>query len=93
MDRKPNDPDELLAPAKANGYGRGEHRDQDEVPDRHAYVGKIIYDQDGALRRYVTYKEPSFLIYKWAPVPTRSSATVVVGLMSFLSQLPMGPPL
>jgi hypothetical protein len=73
MSRKPNDPDDLLAPAKANGYRRGEHREQDAVPDRHAYVGKIIYDQDGALRRCVRHKEPSFLTYKWTPVPTQSS--------------------
>ena len=53
--QKPNDPDELLARAKANGYRRGEHREQDAVPDRHAYIDKTIYDRDGriALRRGV----------------------------------------
>src|SRR5271156_2087502 len=35
MGRKPDDPDELLARAKANGYRRREHREQDAVPDRH----------------------------------------------------------
>jgi len=40
--QKPNDPDELLARAKANGYRRGEHREQDAVPDRHAYIDKTI---------------------------------------------------
>jgi hypothetical protein len=61
MGRKPNDPDELLARAKANGYKRGEHREQDAVPDRYAYIDKTIYDQDGALRRYVVYEGPSLL--------------------------------
>jgi hypothetical protein len=65
MSGKPNNPDELLAPAEANDYRRGEHREQGAVPD--------IYDQDGALRRCVMHKEPSFLTYKWTPVPTQSS--------------------
>jgi hypothetical protein len=34
------------------------------VPDRHAYIDKTIYDQYGALRRYVVYEEPSLLVYK-----------------------------
>jgi hypothetical protein len=64
MGRKPNDPDELLARAKANGYRRGKHKEQDAVPDRHAYIDKTMYDQDGALRRYVIYKRSSLLVYK-----------------------------
>jgi hypothetical protein len=71
--REPEDPDELLARAKANGYRRGEHREQDAVLNRHAHVDKTIYDQDGALRRYVVYEGPSLLVYKWAPVLTQSS--------------------
>jgi hypothetical protein len=73
MGRTPDDPDELLARAKANGYRRGEHKEQDAVPDRHAYIDKTIYDQDGALRRYVVYEGPSLLVYKWAPVLTQGS--------------------
>jgi hypothetical protein len=73
MGRTPDDPDELLARAKANGYRRGGHKEQDAVPDRHAYIDKTIYDQDGALRRYVVYEGPSLLVYKWAPVLTQSS--------------------
>jgi hypothetical protein len=46
MGRKPDDLNELLARAKANGYGRGEHREKDAVPDRHAHIDKTIYDQD-----------------------------------------------
>ena len=70
MGRKPNDPDELLARAKANGYRRVKHREQDAVPDRHAYVDKTIYGQDGALRRYVVYEGPSLFVYKLVPVLT-----------------------
>ena len=72
MSRKPDDPDELLARAEANGYGGGEHREEDAVPDRHAYVDKTIYDQDGALRRYVVYEGSSLFVYKWAPAVTQS---------------------
>jgi len=57
--REPEDPDELLARAKANGYRRGEHREQDAVLNRHAHVDKTIYDQDGILHRYVVYEGPS----------------------------------
>ena len=71
--RGPKDPDKLLAQAKANGYRRGEHREQDAVPNRHAYIGKIIYDQDAALCHYVVYEGPSLLIYKWTPVLNQSS--------------------
>ena len=60
--REPEDPDELLARAKANGYRRGEHREQDAVLNRHAHVDKTKYDQDGALRRYVVYEGPSLLV-------------------------------
>ena len=35
MGRTPDDPDELMARAKANGYRRGEHKEQDVVLDRH----------------------------------------------------------
>jgi hypothetical protein len=73
MDRKPDDPDEVLARAKADGYRRGEHREQGAVPDRHAYTDKTIYDQDGALRHYMVYEGPSLLVYKWAPVLSQSS--------------------
>jgi hypothetical protein len=59
--REPEDPDELLARAKADGYWRGRHREQDAVLNRHAHVDKTIYDQDGALRRYVVYEGPSLL--------------------------------
>jgi hypothetical protein len=65
--------DKLLERAKANGYQRGAHREQDAVPNRHAHVDKTKYDQDGALRRYVVYEGPSSLVYKWAPVLTQSS--------------------
>jgi hypothetical protein len=71
--REPEDPDELLARSKANGYRRGEHREQDAVLNRHPHVDKTIYDQDGALRRYVVSEGPSLLVYKRAPVLTRSS--------------------
>ena len=54
--RPKSDGDELLVRVKENGYRRGEHREQDAVPDRHAYIDKTIYDQDGALRRYVVYE-------------------------------------
>jgi hypothetical protein len=72
MGRKPAGSDELLARAKANGYRRGEHKEQDAVPDRHAYVDKTLYDQDGALRR-VVYEGPALPVYKWTPVLTQSS--------------------
>ena len=55
--REPEDPDELLARAKANDYWREEYREQDAVLNRHAHVDKTIYDQDGALRRYVVIRE------------------------------------
>jgi hypothetical protein len=42
--RGPKDPDKLLAQAKANGYGKREHREQDAVLNRHAYIDKTIYD-------------------------------------------------
>ena len=71
--RGPKDPDKLLAQVKANGYRRGEHREQDAVLNRHAHVDKTIYDQDGALRRYVVYEGPSLLVYAWDPVLTQSS--------------------
>jgi hypothetical protein len=71
--REPEDPDELLARAKADGYQRGEHREQDAVLNRHAHVDKTIYDQDGALRLYVVYEGTSLLVYKYAPVLTQSS--------------------
>jgi hypothetical protein len=45
--RGPKDPDKLLAQAKVNGYQRREHREQDVVPNRHAYVDKTIYNQVG----------------------------------------------
>jgi hypothetical protein len=57
--REPKDPDELLARAKANGYRRGEHREQTK------------YDQDGALRRYVVYEGPLYSFT--SPVLTQSS--------------------
>jgi hypothetical protein len=44
--REPEDPDELLARAKANGYRRGEHKEQDAVPNRYAHIDKTVYDQD-----------------------------------------------
>jgi hypothetical protein len=65
MGRRFNDSDELLARAKANGYRRGEHKEQDAVSDRHAYIDKTIYDQECALRRYVVYVEPTLLVFKW----------------------------
>jgi hypothetical protein len=68
--QNPEDPNKLLARAKTNGYRRGEHREQDAVPNRHAHINKTVYDQDCALRRYVVYKGPSLLVYKWAPVLT-----------------------
>ena len=57
---------------KRTATGEG-HREQDAVLNRHAHVDKTIYDQDGALRRYVVYKGTSLLVYKWAPVLTQSS--------------------
>jgi hypothetical protein len=53
--REPEDPNELLTRAKANGHRRGEHREQDAVLNRQTHVNKTIHDQDGALRRYVVY--------------------------------------
>ena len=70
MGRKPDDPDKLLARAKANGYRRGEHREKDTVPDRHAHRDKTIYDQDGALRRYMVYEGTPSLGYMLAVVLT-----------------------
>lgn len=70
MGRKSDDPDELLARAKANGYRREEHREKDAVPDRHAHIDKTIYDQDGALRRYVVFEGTPSLVYMWAAVLT-----------------------
>jgi len=71
MGRKPDDPDELLARAKANGYRRGEHKEQDAVPNRHAYIDKTIYDQDGALRRYVVWKLDEMRCYTERSNPSR----------------------
>lgn len=45
--------DDLLAQAEANGYRRGEHREEDEVRDRHKHVKKTKKDQDAALNRYI----------------------------------------
>jgi hypothetical protein len=47
--------DDLLAQAEANGYKRGEHKEQDEVRDRHKHVKKTIKDHTAALNRYVLY--------------------------------------
>jgi hypothetical protein len=47
--------DDLLAQAEANGYKRGEHKEQDKVRDRHKHVDKTKKDQNAALNRYVLY--------------------------------------
>jgi len=47
--REPEDPNELLTRAKANGYRRGEHREQDAVLNRQTHVNKTIYDQYGRI--------------------------------------------
>lgn len=39
--------------AVANGYKRGEHREQDESRDQHKHGDKTKRDHDSALRRYV----------------------------------------
>jgi len=70
MGRKPDDPDELLARAEANGYRREEHGEKDAVPDRHAHIDKTIYGQGGTLRRYVVYEGTPSLVYMWATVLT-----------------------
>jgi hypothetical protein len=47
--------DDLLAQAEANGYKRGEHKEQDKVRDRHKHVDKTKKDQNAALNRFVLY--------------------------------------
>jgi hypothetical protein len=45
--------DELSARAKANGYKRGAHREEDSRRDRNKHKDDTIKDQDGALDLYV----------------------------------------
>jgi hypothetical protein len=45
--------DELNARAKANGYKRGVHREEDSRRDRNKYTDDTIKDQDGALDRCI----------------------------------------
>lgn len=46
---------DLLTQAEANGYKRGEHKEQDKVRERHKHVEKTKKDQNAALNRYVLY--------------------------------------
>jgi hypothetical protein len=47
--------DNLLAQTEANGYKRGEHKEQDKVRDRYKHFDKTKKDQNAALDRYVLY--------------------------------------
>jgi hypothetical protein len=53
MGRKKITGDELNARAKANGYKRGAHREEDSRRDRNKHKDDTKKDQDGALDRYV----------------------------------------
>ena len=53
--------EELLAQAKANGYKRGAHIEQDRVKKQGKHGDKAKVNQDGTLRRYVRqvrYRRP-----------------------------------
>jgi hypothetical protein len=45
--------DELNARAKANGYNRGTHREEDSRRDCNKHKDDTIKDQDKALDRYM----------------------------------------
>jgi hypothetical protein len=45
--------EELNARAKANGYKKGAHREEDSRRDRNKHMDDTLKDQDGALDRYV----------------------------------------
>jgi hypothetical protein len=53
MARKKITGDELNARAKANGYQRGAHREEDGRQNRNKHIDKVEKDQDAALDRYV----------------------------------------
>jgi hypothetical protein len=44
---------ELSARAKANGYRRGVHRDEDSLRDQNKHVSRVKMHQDAMLDRYV----------------------------------------
>lgn len=44
---------DLIAQAAANGYKRGEHKEQDETRHREKHVQKTRRDQDVTLKRYI----------------------------------------
>jgi len=45
--------EELGARAKAKGYQKGAHRDNDSLRDRKKHIDKTMQNQDGSLDRYV----------------------------------------
>ena len=53
MTRKKITGDELSARAKANGYQKGAHREEDGRRNRNKHIDKVKKDQDAALDRYV----------------------------------------
>jgi hypothetical protein len=53
MARKKITGDELNARAKANGYRRGAHREEDGRRNRNKHIDKVKRDQGAALDRYV----------------------------------------
>ena len=53
MARKKITGDELNARAKANGYQRGAHGEEDGRRNRNKHIDTVKKDQDAALDRYV----------------------------------------
>ena len=53
MARKRITGDEPYSRAKANGYQRGAHREEDGRRNRNKHIDKVKKDQDAALDRYV----------------------------------------
>jgi hypothetical protein len=53
MSRKRVTADALLLQAEANGYRRGEHKEKDEVWNRHKHVEKTKKNHNAVLNRYV----------------------------------------
>jgi hypothetical protein len=53
MARKKVTRNELNALAKANGYQRDTHQEEDSRRDRNKHIDKVKQDKDAALDRYV----------------------------------------